>query len=84
MEPTKRGAYRNPNALLRSQTTLAHELLSACKYRSCIIACFHSFQSTTQYRNDETMISTARGQTVSVENFVNTFFGGEYKYSNRW
>ena len=38
MEPTRRGAYRNLNALLRSQTTLAHELLSARKYRSCIIA----------------------------------------------
>lgn len=43
-----------------------------------------SCQSVTQYRNDDTMISTALGGRTTAEQFVNDFFGGEYKYSNRW
>eukprot|EP00752_Nemacystus_decipiens_P017147 g15362.t1 len=43
-----------------------------------------SDQSTTQYRDDDTMVSPAVGDRVTAEAFVNTFFGGEYKYSNRW
>eukprot|EP00903_Cladosiphon_okamuranus_P018818 g17309.t1 len=43
--------------------------------------------STTQFRNDDTGITTATGpagQPTTAEAFVNDFFGGEYKYSNRW
>lgn len=59
----------------------------------CFLNCCYSYvprarlricQSTTQYRNDKTMITRAIGQTVSAEEFVDDFFGGEYKYSNRW
>lgn len=41
-------------------------------------------QATTQYRGDNTIISTATGGSLTAEEYVNGFFGGEYKYSNRW
>ena len=46
--------------------------------------CLHTHQSTTQYRDDDTIITTARGGEVTAEKFVDGFFGAEYKYSNRW
>lgn len=42
------------------------------------------YQSVTQYNGDDTMITTALGDPISAEDFVHGFFGGEYKYSNRW
>lgn len=41
-------------------------------------------QSTTQFRDDDTVITTATGDEITAENFVKNFFGGEYKYENRW
>lgn len=46
--------------------------------------CLRTHQSTTQYRDDNTSITTATGASTTAEAFVNNFFGGEYKYSNRW
>ncbi|CAB1108061.1 ABC [Ectocarpus sp. CCAP 1310/34] len=40
--------------------------------------------STTQYRGDDTPITTALGTSTETEQFVNDFFGGEYEYKNRW
>ncbi|CAM9128278.1 unnamed protein product [Scytosiphon promiscuus] len=40
--------------------------------------------STTQFRNDNTLITTAVGDEITAEDFVDDFFGGEYKYGNRW
>ncbi|CBN79954.1 pleiotropic drug resistance transporter [Ectocarpus siliculosus] len=40
--------------------------------------------STTQYRGDDTPITTALGTSTEAEDFVNDFFGGEYEYKNRW
>lgn len=41
-------------------------------------------QSMTQYRNDNTIITTAQGIETTVEEFVKDFYGGEFKYENRW
>ena len=41
-------------------------------------------QSLTQDRGDDTNITTATGETSTAEDYVIDFFGGEYKYSNRW
>lgn len=41
-------------------------------------------QATTQYRGDGTVITTATGGSATAEGYVDGFFGGEYKYSNRW
>eukprot|EP00904_Undaria_pinnatifida_P014208 jgi/Undpi1/9918/HiC_scaffold_28.g12372.m1 len=40
--------------------------------------------STTQYRGDDTVIRTATGGSMTAEEYIQQFFGGEYKYSNRW
>ena len=64
---------------------------NSCRYKIPPLLSNHKYflpdcQSTTQYRNDDTVIITATGQpaTSTAENYVTTFFGGEYKYSNRW
>lgn len=41
-------------------------------------------QNTTQYRNDDTVITTATGVQTTAEEFLDDFFGEEYKYDNRW
>ncbi|CAM9737972.1 unnamed protein product [Ascophyllum nodosum] len=40
--------------------------------------------ATTQFRNDDRQVLTATGEVETAEDWVNDFFGGEYKYSNRW
>lgn len=43
------------------------------------------YQSVTQYDGDDTVITRAiGGEDSTAEEFVYEFFGGEYKYSNRW
>lgn len=41
-------------------------------------------QVTTQYHEDDTIITSATGGEPTAEEFVNDFFGGEYKFANRW
>ncbi|CAM9975163.1 unnamed protein product [Scytosiphon promiscuus] len=41
-------------------------------------------ESMTQYRNDDTIITTAQGVETTAEEYVKDYFGGEYKYDNRW
>lgn len=41
-------------------------------------------QAVTQFRDDDTSITTAKGDVITAEAWVHAFFGGEYKYSNRW
>ncbi|CAM9674100.1 unnamed protein product, partial [Scytosiphon promiscuus] len=41
-------------------------------------------ECTTQFRDDDTVITTAKGIETTSEEFVDDFFGGEYKYENRW
>ena len=45
---------------------------------------FRRVQSTTQYKGDDTVVTTATGDSLTAEEFVEGFFGGEYKYSNGW
>lgn len=44
---------------------------------------FRCVQSTTQYKGDDTVVTTATGDSLTAEEFADGFFGGEYKYSNR-
>lgn len=45
---------------------------------------YRRVQSTTQYKGDDTEITTATGDSLTAEEYADGFFGGEYKHSNRW
>lgn len=67
--------YKLPNAGVRPF------IIPTASFR--LLAC-PVYQSVTQYNGDDTMITTALGDPTTAEDFVYNFFGGEYKYSNRW
>lgn len=45
---------------------------------------YDATQVTTQFNGNDRTIETATQGPMTVEEYVDGYFGGEYKYSNRW